>query len=474
MTEVKPSDSISVFRSFFPIYLLAGFFSLAFSGIYILIVPLSDLFWPGEVYHALEMGILITSMFWVISIAGILFGHLIDKYNRTKILFIISLIRGVSMIALSFTIVGMGMESWWYFYLFVFIIGFSAGGNYPSVASLSDDLVPIQKKTKFFGLYKIIRTMFQLIGFLLTGVLVLLGLWRLFFSSIGIAIIISGLIMVLKIKEPKRGAQREELSAIIKDGAKYDFQLDKKTIRGTVLSKTNLVAIIEGIFSSVFMGSLTILFLPYVQTTPHNFSPFLTGVFLALFGLTGGLIIKLFLANFSDKISKDNHIRRLYLIVIALVGGSITFILLFYIPLPHLTIEEGKDIAVFFSFPIIWVMGSIYISSTSISALYDINQPPVLQEINLPEAQGQVVSLNRLLESIGFGSGPLITGILITISGQNYQLVALLIGVFSIPGVILWILSFKWYVEDKKKINNILKDRAKILKFRQQNLGISD
>ncbi len=457
------NNEISIFKVFWSIFLLGGFFSLAFSGIYISVVPLSSLFWPGEVYHALEMGFLITTMFWTIAFSGILFGRFIDKHSRKKILFLVALVRGFCLIMLSLAVEGKGMEMFWYFYIFIFIFAFFAGGNYPSIASLSDDVVPKSQRSRFFGMYTLMRNTFQLIGFILVGFLVQFGLWRLFFSATGTVIIISGVIMVFIIKEPKRGAQREELSDVLKGQATYDFKIDRKMMRETMFSKVNLIALIEGVFTSVYAGSLSILFLPYLQNPPHNVSPFSTGVFLAVFGLTGGIIGQVVLARLSDNWCKDNGMRRLYFIVSALAAGSFSFVFLFSLPLPNLTVEEGKDILYIFTFPVIWTIGLVYVGSKSISTLYDVNQPPILQEINLPEAQGKIVALNRLLESIGFGSGPLISGILITVIGQNYSLVALIIGLFAIPGIILWILSLRWYDEDRQNITRILEERSKIL-----------
>ena len=467
---ISKSSDESFIKTFRPIFFLGGFFSLAFSGIYILNVPLSELFWPGEQYHALEMGILISSMFLAIAFAGMLFGRLIDKYSRVKILFIVSLVRGTCMILLSFTVVGRGLESWLYFYIIAFIFAFFAGGNYPSVASLSHDIVPIDQRSRFFGVYNLNRNIFQLSGFLFVGWLDLVGLWRLFFGVIGLAIIIAGINMVLNMEDPKRGTQNKELMDVLKDESiEYDFQINLEMMKKTMLSKTNVVILIEGISTNIFMGSLTFLLLPYIQTDPHNISPFATGIFLAIFGLTGGIIGQILLARLSDKLSKEHDLRRIYLIIIALIGGAISFALLFFIPLPHLTETEGQNILLFIAEPIIFLMGLIHASSSSISALYNTNQGPILQEINLPEAQGQIVSWNRLLESISFGSGPMISGIFISISGQNYQLVAILIGLFTIPGILLWITSIKWYSTDKQNISAILEERSTILKSRQNN-----
>ena len=55
MGTIDSEFKIHIFRSYWALYFLTGCFSIAFSGIYISIVPLSSLFWPGESYHALEM-----------------------------------------------------------------------------------------------------------------------------------------------------------------------------------------------------------------------------------------------------------------------------------------------------------------------------------------------------------------------------------------------------------------------------------
>jgi MFS family permease len=114
-------------------------------------------------------------------------------------------------------------------------------------------------------------------------------------------------------------------------------------------------------------------------------------------------------------------------------------------------------------------MGMLILSSDAISSLYGVNQPPVLQEINLPEGQGQIVSWNQFLENIGYGLGPLMAGIFISAFGQNYQVSAIIITIFVIPGIILWLLSVSWYPQDIKTIKEILKERAEILKVRKES-----
>jgi MFS family permease len=259
----KPEKSYH--KDIWPIYLLNGFNSIAFGGLIILIVPLSSLFWPGEDYHAFEMGILVTTLLWTSSITGIVFGWLIDRYSRVKILLIISILRSFSMIMLSFASVGQGIQTWLYFFVFVLIFGTFAGGSYPSMVSLSNDIVPLNQRSKFFGFLSIFGSIFMMMGFLLSGFLVQFGYWRIYFNVIGIAILLAGLLFSLYVKEPKRGVQSKELRDVLNDGSiDYDFKMNKEMMRKTMLSKTNLTALIEGIFTGVFMGSLDMIILPYL------------------------------------------------------------------------------------------------------------------------------------------------------------------------------------------------------------------
>ena len=465
--ELKSSHK-SYNKLIWPVYLLNGFSGISFAGLIILIVPLSSLIWPGEDYHALEMGILITTLLWTSSISGLVFGRLIDNYSRVKISLIIAIARGVCMILLGFAIAGQGLFTWWYFFTIIFIFGVFAGGNYPAMVSLSNDIVPLEHRSKFFGYFSVVGSLFTMFGFLISGSLVQFGFWRIYFFSIGFAVLISGLVFFVVVKEPKRGIQNRELQNVLKDEKiEYDFKMSKETIRKTMLSRTNIAALIEGVFSNVFMGSLDMIILPYLMTPPHNLSPLVTGLFIVIYGLIGRIIGQIVLARLSDKVAERKGVRRIYFIIISLIGGSITFVLMFFVPIPYFTPSEGADIVLFFSLPVSFMMGILIFSSDAVSSLYAVNQPPVLQEINLPEGQGQIVSWNQFLEHIGYGLGPLIAGIFISIFGQNYQVSAIIITVFVIPGAILWILSISWYPHDLKNIKEILKKRAIVLEKRK-------
>lgn len=462
---VKTEKSFN--KIFWPLYLLNGFQSIAYGAMIVLVVPLALIIWPNDPadIHALEMGLLYTALSWSSSFSGLIFGRLIDKYSRKKIISIISLFRGASMFMVGFAIKGGEVNTWIYFFIFIAIFGFFAGGSWPAINSLSNDVVPREYRSRFFGVYQIVLNTTNIIGWLIATFLVQIGLWRFFFWGIGLLILLGGLIFAIHNEEPKRGAQEEELFHILQDDSiKYDFQIDRKMMRKTMLSKTNSVALIEGIFTCILMSSLNFLILNYVQNPPYNLAPFSIGVFMIVFGLTGGLVGQIFLSRVSDRIAKKDPVRRLPIIVIAIMGGLITFALFFFLPWVPLTPKQGENIGYIMAIPTMWIMGALFFTSRSIFSLYIVNQSPVIQQINLPEAQGQIVSWNQFLEQFGRGIGPLLCGILLASTSTNYQITVLIVCLCIFPGVILWILAMKWFANDRENIRIILAERAKILK----------
>jgi len=470
MSKSKSKEKVSFNRIFWPLYLLNGFQSIAYGAIIVLVVPLALIIWPNDEadIHALEMGILYTTLSWSSSFAGLLFGRLIDKYSRKKIIIVISIFRGISMFLLGFAVYGGEVNTWWYFFTFIALFGFFSGGSWPAINSLSNDVVAQDRRSRFFGVYQIVLNTTNIIGWLIATLLVQNGFWREFFWGIGASILLGGLIFAIQNEEPKRGAQQEELYHVLQDDSiEYDFQINKEMMRKTMLSKTNTVALIEGIFTCILMSSLNFLILIYVQNPPYNLAPFSIGVFMVVFGLTGGLIGQIFLSRVSDKIAMKDPVKRLPIIVISIIGGLVTFALFFFIPWVPLTEEQGKNIIYIMTIPTMWIMGALFFTSRSIFSLYIVNQSPVIQQINLPEAQGQIVSWNQFLEQFGRGIGPLLCGVLLAFTGTNYQITVIVVILCIIPGVILWLLAIKWFPKDRTQIKTILKERAELLKSRR-------
>jgi MFS family permease len=429
--------------------------------IFINVLIISNIIWPGEDFHSAEIGILVGTSTYVMALSGILFGILADRYSRKMLMSITIIIFGLGFFLIGFIPQGLGMLTYTIFLILNLIIGFASGGFWPIINSFGNDSTEEAERSQFFGALQALFQLFQIIGMLLSAVLFENLFWREFVLIMGSIYIVFGLIILSKGKEPKRASTRKELGEVLlNSNINYNYKLNKETIRSTILAPTNIIAFAEGIFTSMMLMIPDFLFVAYIQSAPYNVSPFSTSIFMVLFGLPGGLLGSLALAKLSDKLAERDIKNRVYLIALSIIGLFGFYIALFFLPLPHLSVDQGKNIGLLLAFPILWILGIIALIARAIVGLWNINQPPILQAINLPEAQGTISSANQFLESIGRGTGPIIAGTVLTLFYNNYQLTAGITMGLGIIGGMLWLLAAKWINKDVNRISEILKLRS--------------
>jgi len=148
------------------------------------------------------------------------------------------------------------------------------------------------------------------------------------------------------------------------------------------------------------------------------------------------------------------------MIIFSIITTYILFTSVFFLPLPHLSPEAGNNFLNLFSYPMIWVMGIIAFIIRSVLGLYNINQSPILQKINLPEAQGVVSSSNQFLELIGSGTGPVVAGGLLMVLNGNYQSTVFITMSLGVIGALLWFATIFFIDKDINRISSILKERG--------------
>ncbi|MFX1454851.1 MAG: MFS transporter [Promethearchaeota archaeon] len=443
-------------------FLVYGTYAFTVSVLFINIVIISGIIWPGDSFadHASELGIFTGTAMYVMALSGILFGILADKYSRIKLMALVEFIFGISLFLNGFVPAGQRSISFNSFLIFSLIRGFSVGGIWPLISSHVNDSTLENERSQFFGILQALFQLLQIAGMLLSALFFQLNYWRIFFIFTGIISFVFGILILLKAKEPKRGAIREELKEVLsKEDIVYEYNLTKETIKSTIIAPTNLIAFCEGIFTTILLAVPDFLLIAYLTSPPINLSPLITAIIMIIFGLPGGVIGSLAFAKISDRLGKRNIKNRVYMIVMSIVLMSIVYILLFNLPLPALSPTEGNNFIFVMSFPIVWVMGLIAFMARSIVGLWNINQPPILQEINLPEAQGKISSANQFLESIGSGTGPIIAGYLLVILGQDYQFTVFITMILGIIGGLLWLLSTFWINKDVNRISSILRER---------------
>lgn len=462
-----PSKVKELWPYFFVYFILA----LTMAAFVLNMINFSEIMWPSEPFHSLEMGLILSFRMWSMAVSGMIIGELADRFSRKNLFLFIVILIGVAYLANGFVPEGQGIVSWFWFFTCNIIAGFGIGGIRPIMLSYTNDALEKENRSKFFGIFHSIAQIALVLGMIISSSLIYSGFWKTYYWGIGILVLIGAIFTGVKIKEPKRAAQSlDALSDVLGDTSiVYDYKITKETLKSTIFKTTNIVAFIEGIFTCVLLGTMNFLILPYLQTPPFNISSVTTALIVVIFGLPGAFLGALGFSKKSDEWGNKKIRTRLDLISLSIIWLAIAQFLIFLIPFGDATFteEQGNNILNLFLYPQFLIMGVIYFSISAVRAIYQINQPPILQAINLPEAQGKVSSWNQFLETIGQGTGPLIAGVILSESGGNYPFASLVIMLIGIPGAVLWAYAKKKIDYDIDNINKILAERANELKKRK-------
>ncbi|NVM34310.1 MAG: MFS transporter [Candidatus Lokiarchaeota archaeon] len=467
-SEVKTGFLVLIKR-LWPHFLIYNSYAFTVSTLFINIVIIAGIMWPLDMpnsfaVHASELGLLTGTSIYIIAFSGILFGYLADKFSRIKLMACVELIYGIGLFFNGLVPEGQGQTTYILFLVFSLIRGFSIGGIWPLITSHVNDSTEDKERSQFFGAIQGLFQLFQIIGMVISAIVFQNNYWQEYFFIVGVIAGFFGIIILIRGYEPKRGAARKELKGVLaSEEIVYDYKLTKETIRSTILAPTNLIAFFEGIFTTILLAVPDFLLVAYLTSPPYNMSPLAAALFMIIFGLPGGLIGSLAFAKVSDRLGKKNIKYRIYIIVFSIVILFSGFIFFFTLPIPNMTAEQGNNLIFLFSLPIFWIMGLIGFIVRSVLGLWNINQPPILQEINLPEAQGKISSANQFLEAIGSGTGPIIAGIVLVVFNQNFQITVLITMVLGIIGGFLWLLATIWVNKDVERISNILELRKEEL-----------
>jgi len=426
--------------------------------------------WQVEIFDSFEMGIIIASRMWGIALSGLLVGRLTDKFSRKFLLIGMASIISLGRILNGFAFEG-APESYGFFIFCSVLVGLGLGGLDPIILSYTNDALSPQIRSKYFSLQESSRQIGAICGTIVSAILFQTGLWRIYFIGTGILIAVLGIFIFYFLKEPKRGQNSQsDLSDLLQTtDITYDYQLTKKTIRSTIFSKTNIIAFIEGIFTWLIFSTALYMIYPYVQSPPYNISAVSSSILMIMFGMPGAIFGALIFGRLSDRLGNRDIRWRVLLIIFSIIALFISIILVFVVPLVELTPDQGNDFGLLLTHPSAWILGMVMFSLRAVLGIYFINQNPIIQSINLPEAQGTVTAWGQFLETIANGLGPMIAGYLLSINQGNYFEAIKFIILLGLPGAILWMLALKFIKSDVSRIQIILKDRAEELKNTYQN-----
>ncbi len=446
--------------------------SFLVSAEFINLLVVSYKIWPGEPFKALEMGGLITARLWMDGAAAMFWGYLADRFDRRKLHMVNSAATGSLVLANAFLPVGGGFASYYSWLALRMLIGAVMSGGGPIGNSLVSDIARSKEKSQYFGSSSIVWQVVQIVSMVVSAFMFSTGdLWRLFFIISAAMFFSMTTFLGVLFKEPARAATHESFTKVIgnMEGVKYDYHLTWDTVKDTIFRPTNILAFSEGIFTSILFGIIDLIWLPYIQSPPRNISPMATSVFILIYGVPGAILGSYVFAKISDKYGAKRLRNRVLIIASSLLGSMVLIIVAFTLPLPPFTKEQGADVSQMFAYPVFVVFGVLILVMRATFSIFGVNQPPILQEINLPEAQGRIASLGQLVEIFSYGSGPLLAGVVLVAFSQDYQAAIQVVSLIAMPGICMWFLAVIWVEKDQARIKRIVEARARDLKHKAEH-----
>ena len=224
--------------------------------------------------------------------SGPFWGMLADRYSRKWILVIGTGVWGV------WTLLCGLVTDYWQLLIIRVIACLGLGALYPAAFSMLADVFGPKRRGRAMGAISAIGMFGIVIGAFAFGeMLAIPGAgWRYAFIALGIASIISGLVIAILIKDPVRGAAEPELEEVITEAAAAQFRFQMTDVKEVLRSKTVWINFVQGVFVMTPINALAAFFVTWL-VDDRGFSeadaPLIFGgivISLAIGSLVGGLV----------------------------------------------------------------------------------------------------------------------------------------------------------------------------------------
>lgn len=352
------------------------------------------------------------------TITAPLWGYAADHYSRKKVM-----VFGTGVWGIWTLLVGL-MPDFTSMMIVRAISGVGLGCLMPATFSLLGDHFPQAQRGRALGVIGLIGLMGTVLGVFILGFLANAEMWRWGFIGLGVASMLTGVVIWLWVEEVPRGSAEPELAGLMTYENEKRYAINWKDMLKTLRIPTIWAAILQGVTGSmpwVVMGiyfinwmvrelgySNDITFSSTQGSAPLIFAIVVIGA--AISNLMGG-----FIGDYAEKVSPK-------------YGRTVIgqFSVLIGVPLMYILLSEGKNMS-------FWQMFGL----ASFTALL-IGWPghgakePMMQAVVPPEMRSSAYSVVNLIEGGLSSFAALIAGSLADSIG--------------LTNALLWTIPFPWII----------------------------
>jgi Arabinose efflux permease len=377
-----------------------------------------------------QMGAVDTVALVVGAICYPIWGWLLDRFARPKLLALASLIWGAT------TWLNAIAPTYPYF-LFTRASTGIAASSYPGIYSLLSDYYPPRKRGKVYGIIQVAQPFGYIVALVIAGVVGEAFGWRSAFFLTGSLGIIMALFIFFGVKDVPRGASEPEL-ANVKDLDKFKF--DWKTVGGLFKKKSLILLLAQGFFGVFPWQVITYFFFTYLAKE--------RGYTDAQTNITMGIVIVILAAGYplggmiGDRLYKRTKKGRVLVGAFGVGIGALLMWITMHLPVDnHLLFGASLCVTAFF----------IPIASPNVlSSFYDVTEPEIRATTN---------AIQSFIENAGSALAPLIAGIIADHSSLGNSILIICTIAWAICFVVYLIVA-KYIPKDIEELQAKLAARA--------------
>jgi MFS family permease len=406
---------------------------------------LEDFF--GDTTNVVPLGWVTFTFTALSAISMVVAGIYADRKSRIKICFAGCFIFGVSSVLT--VLVPDGRLGYVFFHITRAMNGIGVGAIIPTIFSLVGDTANPRRRATAFGFVSAAILIGRMSGFVLAGSMA--DSWRMAYFMVGL----TGLILafgLLRIPEPKRGAQEEELHDLIHDGAEYRFRIRKEDFRNIWSSKSNFWLIIN--FIDVIPGAILIFLIFKYMKDIHNMEAAAVNFVIFLVVIAGALGALVFGRMGDWGFQRDKRAKAL----IALLCNALPILFMIHFLSADFWIPGGATLSQTLAVPGVWALIITIVAAMFINQGVNPNWYSCLTDINLPEHRATMISFASIMDLVGQAIGPLVASYVATIWGLKTAMWSVL--GFWVLNIFLWLPVIAFIRRDLSNVRAILEERA--------------
>jgi len=372
--------------------------------------------------------------------SGPFWGMAADRFSRKWILVLGTGLWGI------WTLVCGLVTNYWQLLAVRVIACLGLGCLYPAAFSMLADVFGPRQRGKAMGTISAIGMFGIVIGAFAFGELLSIpdvG-WRWAFVLLGLASILSGLVIAVLVRDPVRGGAEPELEQVITEEAAAQFRFQLADVKEVLRSGTVWVNFIQGVFVMTPINALAAFFVTWL-VDDRGFSeadaPMIFGgvvISLALGSLAGGLV-----ADWAD-----NRWPRYGRISVSLVSIVLAFPAMWYLLTQALTFGPILTSAVIAGFFLDWTRRGV--------------KQPLVQNVIRPEVRGTAMALTEFFQGAAAAVIIILFGNYADRYGLTQTLLVLAVGFWAVA-LLMTIPYYFVYPPEARRLREAMRERREII-----------